>query len=77
MKKFISRLWKDEEGATMVEYALMLALIAAVCIGTVVRAGQQPPTPPSARSNAAMTPAIRKGRKRVVMGRRRTKGWAA
>ena len=39
MKKFISRLWKDEEGATMVEYALMLALIAAVCIGTVVALG--------------------------------------
>ncbi len=32
MTKFIRKLWKDEEGATMVEYALMLALIAAVCI---------------------------------------------
>jgi pilus assembly protein Flp/PilA len=27
--------FKDEEGATMVEYALMLALIAIVCIGVV------------------------------------------
>jgi pilus assembly protein Flp/PilA len=26
---------RDEEGATMVEYALMLALIAIVCIGAV------------------------------------------
>jgi len=26
---------KDEDGATMVEYGLMLALIAAVCIGAV------------------------------------------
>ena len=26
---------KDEEGATMVEYALMLALIAIVCIAAV------------------------------------------
>lgn len=40
MKKLISRLWKDEEGATMVEYALMLALIAAVCIGIVYTLGQ-------------------------------------
>ena len=29
--------FKDEEGATMVEYALMLALIAIVCI-TMVKA---------------------------------------
>jgi pilus assembly protein Flp/PilA len=28
-----------EEGATMVEYALMLALIAAVCVATVVSLG--------------------------------------
>ena len=27
--------FKDEEGATMVEYALMLALIAVVCVGAV------------------------------------------
>ena len=27
--------FKDEEGATMVEYALMLALIAIVCITAV------------------------------------------
>ena len=30
---------KDEEGATMVEYALMLALIAAVCIAVVTTLG--------------------------------------
>jgi pilus assembly protein Flp/PilA len=28
--KLLSRLWKDEEGATMVEYGLMVALIAVV-----------------------------------------------
>jgi pilus assembly protein Flp/PilA len=28
-----------EEGATMVEYALMVALIAAVCIGVVTTLG--------------------------------------
>jgi len=33
-------LFKDEEGATMVEYALMLALIAAVCIIVVGSLGR-------------------------------------
>lgn len=56
MKKFISRLWKDEEGATMVEYALMLALIAAVCITTVVLLGRTSDTTFGA-VNTAMTPA--------------------
>ena len=31
--------FKDEEGATMVEYALMLALIAIVCITAVTFVG--------------------------------------
>ena len=31
--------FKDEEGATMVEYALMLALIAIVCIAAVTFIG--------------------------------------
>ena len=31
--------FKDEEGATMVEYALMLALIAIVCIVAVTAIG--------------------------------------
>ena len=35
----IKKLFKDEEGATMVEYALMLALIAAVCIIVVTSIG--------------------------------------
>jgi pilus assembly protein Flp/PilA len=30
---------RHEEGATMVEYALMVALIAIVCIGTVTLLG--------------------------------------
>ena len=38
MKKLIS-FFKDEEGATMVEYALMVALIAAVCVGAVTLIG--------------------------------------
>jgi pilus assembly protein Flp/PilA len=31
----------DEEGATMVEYGIMLALIAAVCFGIVASLGLQ------------------------------------
>ena len=33
--------FKDEEGATMVEYALMLALIAIICIAAVTLVGQK------------------------------------
>ena len=35
----LKRFYKDEEGATMVEYALMVALIAVVCIGVVTTLG--------------------------------------
>ena len=39
-KKMIN-FFKDEEGATMVEYALMLSLIAIVCITAVGLVGTQ------------------------------------
>jgi len=39
MRNLWNRLMKDEQGATMVEYALMLALIAVVCIGAVTLIG--------------------------------------
>jgi len=39
MLKQFKALWLDEEGATMAEYALMLALIAVVCIGAVTAIG--------------------------------------
>jgi pilus assembly protein Flp/PilA len=35
----LKRFYRDEEGATMVEYALMVALIAVVCIGVVTTLG--------------------------------------
>ncbi len=35
MTKFMQQLWKDEDGATMVEYGLMVALIAVFCIVAV------------------------------------------
>jgi pilus assembly protein Flp/PilA len=39
MFKKLINFFKDEEGATMVEYALMLALIAIVCIAAVTTVG--------------------------------------
>ena len=36
VKKFLG---KDEEGATMVEYGIMVALIAVVCIAAVTTLG--------------------------------------
>ena len=41
MLERIKALWRDEEGATMVEYALMLALIAIVSILVVSALGQK------------------------------------
>ena len=35
----LKHLLRDEEGATMVEYGLMIALIAAVCITAVTAIG--------------------------------------
>lgn len=39
MAKLIAMFCRDENGATMVEYGLMLALIAVVCIGAVTLIG--------------------------------------
>jgi pilus assembly protein Flp/PilA len=47
MKALMLKLWNDESGATMVEYGLMIALIAVICIGAVSFLGS------SARANFA------------------------
>ena len=39
MKKFFKSLIHEEEGAAMVEYALMVALVAAVCVVAVTALG--------------------------------------
>jgi pilus assembly protein Flp/PilA len=39
MKKLLSRLTRQEEGATMVEYGLLVALIACACIVAVTLVG--------------------------------------
>ena len=43
MKKKMMQLWKDEEGATMVEYGVMVALIAAVLYRRLLAAGRESP----------------------------------
>jgi len=48
----IKRLLKDDEGATLVEYGLLVALIAAVCIGVVTTLGTQIKTAFTNTSNA-------------------------
>jgi pilus assembly protein Flp/PilA len=39
MKSLIQKFLRDESGATMVEYGIMVALIAAIAIGTVAILG--------------------------------------
>ena len=41
MVKRIMEALKEEDGATMVEYALMLALIAIICIAAVTVLGKK------------------------------------
>lgn len=44
MRKIIAKIrqvWKDEEGATAIEYGLMVALIAAVIVAIVATLGDQ------------------------------------
>ena len=39
LKAHLNRFVREEDGATMVEYGLMVALIAVVCITAVTGAG--------------------------------------
>lgn len=39
MRQFLKRLFRDQHGATAVEYAVMLALILMLCIGGIVLVG--------------------------------------
>jgi pilus assembly protein Flp/PilA len=39
MKNLIRRLWKDEEGPTAVEYAVMVGIVAVVLLTTVPTLG--------------------------------------
>jgi Flp pilus assembly pilin Flp len=35
MKRLIAKLWKEEEGQDLTEYALLLALISVVMVATI------------------------------------------
>ena len=35
VKQFLNRVWKDEQGQDIAEYAVMLAVILVIVIGTV------------------------------------------
>lgn len=39
MSKFMTRFFKDESGATAIEYGLIAALIAVVLVGTLTLVG--------------------------------------
>ena len=39
MKAVLTRLMKDEAGASLAEYGLLIALIAVVCVGAITAAG--------------------------------------
>lgn len=41
MTNFIKNFWKDEEGATAIEYGLIAGLIAVVIIGVLTTMGEQ------------------------------------
>ena len=40
MKQQLLQLWRDEDGATAIEYALIAGLIAVVLIGTLTLLGE-------------------------------------
>jgi pilus assembly protein Flp/PilA len=39
MRKLVTRFAKDEEGASLVEYGMLVGLIAVVCVGAVQTLG--------------------------------------
>jgi pilus assembly protein Flp/PilA len=39
MKSLLIRLWKEEEGQDLTEYALLLTLLALVAVGTMTTLG--------------------------------------
>ena len=41
MRKNLARFVKNEDGAALVEYGLLVGLIAVVCIGAVTMLGEQ------------------------------------
>jgi pilus assembly protein Flp/PilA len=52
LRNFFSRVTRSERGASLVEYALLVALIAVVCIGAVSILGQNASTTLSSAGSA-------------------------
>ncbi len=52
MRQFLKRLFRDQHGATAVEYAVMLALILMLCIGGIVLVGNSTKTTWENNSNS-------------------------
>jgi pilus assembly protein Flp/PilA len=52
MRKLISRFRQDEEGAALVEYGMLVGLIAVICVAAVTLLGQEVSTAFSAIANA-------------------------
>ncbi len=40
MKKLVMRLWREEEGQDLVEYALLLVLISLIAVASITTVGQ-------------------------------------
>ena len=41
MKNLLTRLWKEEEGQDLVEYGLLLVLVALLSVGFITTVGAQ------------------------------------
>jgi pilus assembly protein Flp/PilA len=52
MRKLINRFRRDEEGAALVEYGMLVGLIAVICIAAVTLLGQEVSDAFSAIANA-------------------------
>ena len=55
MRKLINRFRRDEEGAALVEYGMLVGLIAVICIAAVTLLGQEVSGAFTAISNALST----------------------
>ncbi len=40
MKKLLSRLWREQQGQDLVEYALLLVLISLIAVASITTVGQ-------------------------------------
>jgi Flp pilus assembly pilin Flp len=62
MAKFFRRIWFEDQGQDIAEYAVMLAVILVLVVGTIRLIGTMPITPsprPRARSNSRHHIALR------------------